>query len=298
MEGKNDGTEDGQVSGVRNASFLDLPPEVRMMIYRYHFNPIDDVIRVKDPSPVTLHFSILASCKTIHEEAKELAFSTSTFHISLPTSRSHPSYGFPYSALSEKFNLADTKLMSLVTRLSFSESTMYKLFSKNCQGWCKLNHITWRLSLTLPNVERIALMGDLDEDLSTAMFHLCLSFEKLKVIAAINTSEEENESFAQKIAEWVWGTDRMHKKTLRDPPEARVAVLAMFYKSGLCCAVTRKSSEDNDIFPKYRHVNVLITKDRQSAKEGMEIEWENECPWALGLEHVLEHEGTRSYIRQ
>ncbi|KAL2125597.1 hypothetical protein VTJ04DRAFT_1962 [Mycothermus thermophilus] len=64
-------------------SFLDLPAELRLEIYRLHFEGCDDIIDIDPRNPKVLKkkLAILRTCRVIYQEASHVFFSTHTFRI-------------------------------------------------------------------------------------------------------------------------------------------------------------------------------------------------------------------------
>jgi len=63
--------------------FLDLPSELRIEIYAYHFEGIDRVIDLDSDNHKRIHkkLAILRTCRTIYHEASHVFYSTNTFRI-------------------------------------------------------------------------------------------------------------------------------------------------------------------------------------------------------------------------
>ncbi|KAL1837601.1 hypothetical protein VTJ49DRAFT_3619 [Mycothermus thermophilus] len=66
-----------------NITFLDLPAELRLEIYRLHFEGCDDIIDLDPRNRQTIHkkLAILRTCRLVYEEATHVFYSGHTFRI-------------------------------------------------------------------------------------------------------------------------------------------------------------------------------------------------------------------------
>jgi hypothetical protein len=108
--------------------FLDLPSELRIKIYQYHFCEVSEVVDLDPDNHKRIHkkLALMRTCRTIYHEASHLFYSTTRFRI-FPTT-----WGKPFKTKRPLLARMNTRQRSCFTSL---ELRLGPGWSKPPRGW-------------------------------------------------------------------------------------------------------------------------------------------------------------------
>lgn len=161
-------------------SLLDLPPEIRLLVYE-HFFIIDlKELPNKDSAPASEHLSLLLTCRAIYSECRKPAFSNTTFNLQLRCKQSLHKLRARFDLLSENI-IAKFHFLSLELGQHVRSITLHN--ELDVDGKQRMHDVFRAFGRFLPCLEFIGLTTH--HSLRVWAAEIAIEVPRLRVLAIV-----------------------------------------------------------------------------------------------------------------